>query len=125
MTSTRPSLAPLAGVHDETIYHVLNGKRGTWSWFEKCKALEDALVKRGWTPPSDDTRTRKPDDLRDFVWGEIASAIKGDITIGGAVDAVIAKVESLLVRSPTDAADKERRRPFRERGQRHPLAGDF
>lgn len=41
---------PLAGVHDETIYHVLNDVRGQ-SWFDKCNALEAALVKARWTPP--------------------------------------------------------------------------
>lgn len=41
---------PLTGVHDETIYGVLNEKRGQ-SWFDKCNALEAALVKAGWTPP--------------------------------------------------------------------------
>lgn len=41
----------LTGVHDETIYHVLNGERGSQSWFDKCNALEAALVKAGWTPP--------------------------------------------------------------------------
>ena len=43
---------PLAGVHDETIYHVLNGERGSQSWFDKCNALEAALVEAGWTPPA-------------------------------------------------------------------------
>jgi hypothetical protein len=42
---------PLKGVHDETIYGVLNEKRGQ-SWFDKCNALESALVRAGWTPPA-------------------------------------------------------------------------
>lgn len=42
---------PLKGVHDETIYSVLNDKRGQ-SWFDKCNALEAALVAAGWTPPA-------------------------------------------------------------------------
>lgn len=46
------SHTPLAGVHDETIYHVLNEERGGQSWFDKCHALEAALVKAGWTPPA-------------------------------------------------------------------------
>lgn len=49
---------PLAGVHDETIYHVLNDVRGQ-SWFDKCNALEAALVKAGWTPPADHPLARK------------------------------------------------------------------
>lgn len=50
-SKTAPEHRPLAGVHDETIYHVLNGERGSLSWFDKCNALEAALVKAGWTPP--------------------------------------------------------------------------
>lgn len=42
---------PLNGVHDETIYGVLNGRRGTQSWFDKCNELEAALVRAGWIPP--------------------------------------------------------------------------
>ena len=41
---------PLAGVHDETNYAVLHEVR-SGSWFDKCNALEAALVKAGWTPP--------------------------------------------------------------------------
>lgn len=47
---SEPVHHPLIGVHDETIYHVLNDVRGQ-SWFDKCNALEAALVAAGWTPP--------------------------------------------------------------------------
>lgn len=50
MTSA-PEKTPLAGVHDEIIYHVLNEMRGQ-SWFDKCNALEASLVKAGWRPPA-------------------------------------------------------------------------
>ncbi len=46
-----PPADPLSGVHDETIYHVLNGARGSKSWFDKCNELKAALVAHGWTPP--------------------------------------------------------------------------
>lgn len=42
---------PLTGIPDETIYHVLHGDLASRSWFDKCNALEAALVKAGWTPP--------------------------------------------------------------------------
>lgn len=45
-------ITPLNGVHDETIYGVLNEKRGSRSWLDKCNELEGALVKAGWTPPA-------------------------------------------------------------------------
>jgi hypothetical protein len=50
--NTPSKSAPLKGVHDETIYGVLNGGRGSQSWFDKCNALEAALVAAGWTPPA-------------------------------------------------------------------------
>lgn len=52
MKPVKPEHIPLAGVHDETIYHVLNEERGSQSWFDRCNALEAALIRAGWTPPA-------------------------------------------------------------------------
>lgn len=41
---------PLAGVHDATIYEVLQHRDGG-SWFDACNMLEASLVEHGWTPP--------------------------------------------------------------------------
>lgn len=38
---------PLRGVHDATIYRVLDKRRTDQSWFDAC----NALVAAGWTAP--------------------------------------------------------------------------
>lgn len=43
---------PLKGVYDADLYGVLNEPRGSQSWFDRCNALEAALVANGWIPPA-------------------------------------------------------------------------
>ena len=51
---------PLSGVHDETIYYVMHGEKGSQSWFDRCNSLEAALVEAGWTPPPGHPLREKP-----------------------------------------------------------------
>jgi hypothetical protein len=92
---------PLAGVPDETIYRVLNGDRASQSWFDKCNALEAALVKAGWQAPAGHPLAAPPPAMDDLLKAakRALNVLKASgesvrpTNALGALDAAIAKAE--------------------------------
>lgn len=43
---------PLAGVDGAAIYWFRDTRRGSESWWDGCVAIEEALIRNGWSPPA-------------------------------------------------------------------------